>query len=82
MVSGANIAKKSEKKDKQRIDMMQTVMDNVGVLFTWSVLISKYGNQHKYSHKVRGKKKQKKNRHLDTGVDNVGALFMWSTRIA
>ena len=61
--------------------MMQTVMDNVGVVFTWSVRISKYGNWHKYSHKVRGKK-EKKNRHFDTVVDNVGALFMWSVRIS
>ena len=55
------------------------VMDNVGVVFTWSVCISKYGNYHKYSHKVRGKKE--KNRHLDIVVDNVGALVMWSVRI-
>ena len=81
MVSSANIAKQSEKREKKRIDMMQTVMDNVGVVFTWSVRISKYGNQHKYSHKVRGKK-EKKNRHLDTVVDNVGALFIWSVRIS
>ena len=39
--------------------MMQTVIDNVGVVFTWSVRISKYGNWHKYSHKVREKKREK-----------------------
>ena len=48
-------------------------MDNVGVVFTWSVCISKYGNQCKYSHKVRGKK-EKKNKHLDMVVDNVHRL--------
>ena len=52
------------------------VMDNVGVVFTWSVRISKYGNYHK----VRGKKE--KNRHLDIVVDNVGELVMWSVRIS
>ena len=56
-------------------------MDNVGVVFTWSVRIAKYGNHCKYSHKVR-EKKEKKNRHLDTVVDNVGALFMWSVCIS
>ena len=61
--------------------MMQTVMDNVGVVFTWSACISKYGNERKYSHKVRGKK-EKKNGHLDTVVYKVGALFMWSVRIS
>ena len=80
MVSSANIAKKSEKREKKRIDMMQTVMDNVGVVFTWSVRISKYGNYHKYSHKVREQKE--KDRHLDIVVDNVGALVMWSVRIS
>ena len=45
--------------------MMQTVMDNVGVVFTWSVRISKYGNQNKYSHKVREKKKRKR---IDTQI--------------
>ena len=44
MVSNANIARKSGKKEKKTIDMMWTVVDNVGVLFTWSVHISKYGN--------------------------------------
>ena len=81
MVSSANIAKKLEKREKKRIDMMQTVMDNVGVVFTWYVRISKYSNQRKYSHKVRGKK-ETKNRHLDTVVDKVGALFMWSVCIS
>ena len=57
---------------------MQTVMDNVGIVFTWSVHISKYGNYHNYSHKVSEKKEN--NRHLDIVVDNVGALFMWSVR--
>ena len=57
-------------------------MDNVGVVFTWSVRISKYGNWCKYSHKVRGKKKEQKNRHLDSVVGNVGAVFMWSVRIS
>ena len=55
-------------------------MDNVGVVFTWSVRVSKYGNYDKYSHKVREKKE--KNRHLDIVVDNVGALVMWSVRIS
>ena len=61
---------------------MQTVMDNIGVVFTWSVRISKYGNWRKYSHKVREKKKREKNRHLDTVVGNVGAQFMWSVHIS
>ena len=60
MVSSANIAKNLEKKEKKRTDMMQTVMDNAEVVFTWSVYISKYGNQRKYSHKVRGKKMRKR----------------------
>ena len=44
MVIDVNIARKSGKKEKKRTDMMQTVVDNIGVLFTWSVHISKYGN--------------------------------------
>ena len=55
-------------------------MDNVGVVFTWSVRISKYGN---YTNIVtKSGKKEKKNRLLATVVDNVGALFMWSVHIS
>ena len=62
MVIHINIARKSGKKEKKRTDMMQTVLDNIGVLFTWSVHISKYGKQCKYNQKIR-KKREKKNRH-------------------
>jgi hypothetical protein len=41
MVIHANIARKYEK----RRNIMYTVVDNVGVVFTWSVHISKYGVQ-------------------------------------
>ena len=44
MAIDANIARKSGEKGKKRIDMMQTVVDSVGVVLTWSVRISKYGN--------------------------------------
>ena len=40
MVIDVNIARKSGKKGKKRKDMMQTVGDNIRVLFTWSVHIS------------------------------------------
>ena len=41
MVIEVNIARKSgKKKGKKRKDMMQTVGDNIRVLFTWSVHIS------------------------------------------
>ena len=40
MVIDVNIARKSGKKGKKRKDMMQTVGDNIQVLFTWSVHIS------------------------------------------
>ena len=44
MVIDVNIARKSGKKrERKRTDMMYTVVDNIGVLFTWSVRISKYG---------------------------------------
>ena len=44
MEINANIARKSGKKGKKRIDIMYTVVDSVGVVLTWSVCISKYGN--------------------------------------
>ena len=40
MVIDVNIARKSGKKGKTRKDMIQTVGDNIRVLFTWSVHIS------------------------------------------
>jgi hypothetical protein len=36
--------------------MALTIGHDVGVLFTWSVRISKYGNPCKYSQKIRRKK--------------------------
>jgi hypothetical protein len=45
MVINANIARKSRKKGKKRRNIMSTIVDNVGVVFTWSVCISKYGVQ-------------------------------------
>jgi hypothetical protein len=45
MVINANIARKSGKKGKKRRNIMSTVVDNVGVVFMWSVHISKYGVQ-------------------------------------
>ena len=45
MAIDANIARKSGEKRQKRIDMMQTVVESVGVVLTWSVRISKYGNE-------------------------------------
>ena len=44
---------------RKGINMMLTVVNNVGVLFTWSVHISKYGNQHKYKEKIRQNQEKK-----------------------
>ena len=44
---------------------MWTVVNNVGVLFTWSVHISKYGNQHKYNQKIRQNQEKKKRHDVD-----------------
>jgi hypothetical protein len=44
MVSDANMVRKSGKKAIKGINLMYAVVDNVGVVFTWSVHISKYGN--------------------------------------
>jgi hypothetical protein len=44
MVSDANMVRKSGKKSIKGINLMYAVVDNVGVVFTWSVHISKYGN--------------------------------------
>ena len=41
MATNVNIAMQQGKK---RIDKMETLVDNDGVVFTWSVHISKYGN--------------------------------------
>jgi hypothetical protein len=43
MVSNANIARKIGKNEKKRRNIMNTVVENVGVVSTWSVRISKYG---------------------------------------
>jgi hypothetical protein len=43
MVIHANIARKSEKKGENTL--ICTIVDNVGVVFTWSVHISKYRNK-------------------------------------
>ena len=59
--------------------MVLTIGDVVGVLFTWSVHISKSGNLHKYSQK---RKEKKKNRHDVTIFDNVGVVFRWSAHIS
>ena len=53
IVINKKITRKSGKLRRKRIDMMWTVVNNVGVLFTWSVHISKYGNQHRYNQKIR-----------------------------
>ena len=45
---------------KTRIDMVETVVDNVGVLFVWSVHISWYGNEYKYNEKIRKNQEKKK----------------------
>ena len=68
------MAQKSEQKEKKRIDMMQTVMDNVGGVFTWSMRISKDGNQCKYSHKVRGKNRKR----INTQTQLLTMLVHWS----
>ena len=47
---------------EKRIDMIETVVDNDEVVSTWSVHISKYGNQHKYNQKIR-QNQEKKMRH-------------------
>ena len=81
MVINVNIARKSGEKEKKRIDMMQTVVDNIGVLFTWSVHISKNGDQHKYSQTIR----KKQNEGIDmmqTVFDNVEVVFTWSVHIS
>ena len=44
MVINTNIVIKNGKKDKKRRNIMYTVVDNFGVVFIWSVRISKYGN--------------------------------------
>jgi hypothetical protein len=44
MVSNANIARNFGKNKKKKRNIMYTVVDNVGVVSTWSVRISKYGN--------------------------------------
>ena len=41
MATNVNIAMQQAKK---RIDKMESLVDNDGVVFTWSVHISKYGN--------------------------------------
>ena len=43
--------------------MIKTVVDNDEVVSTWSVHISKYGNEHKYNEKIR-KNQEKKKRHV------------------
>ena len=70
------------KKGKKRIDMMQTVVDNIGVLFTWSVHISKYGKYCKYSQKNQKKNEKKRIDMMQTVMDNVGVQFTWSVRIS
>ena len=37
MVINANISTRSVKKQRNRLDTMQTVIDSAGVVFTWSV---------------------------------------------
>jgi hypothetical protein len=44
MVSNANIARKIGINKKKRRNIIYTVVDNVGVVSTWSVHISKYSN--------------------------------------
>jgi hypothetical protein len=43
MVINANMARKSGKKEKKRKNIICTVVDDVGVVLTWSVRISKHG---------------------------------------
>ena len=71
MVIDVNIARKLGKKEKKRTDMMQTVVDNIEVLFTWSVHISKYGKQCKYSQKNQKKMEKKRIDMMQTVMDNV-----------
>jgi hypothetical protein len=58
--------------------MALTIGDDVGVLFPWSVHISKYGNPCKYSQKIR---KKGENTLICTVVENVGG-FTWSVHIS
>ena len=45
MVINANIAKKSGKERREKeTNIIYIVVDNFGVVFIWSVHISKYGN--------------------------------------
>jgi hypothetical protein len=44
IVINANIARKIGKNEKKRRNIMYPVVDNVRVVSTWSVCISKYGN--------------------------------------
>jgi hypothetical protein len=44
MVINTSIARKFGKNKKKMRNIMYPVVDNVGVVFTWSVHIFKYGN--------------------------------------
>jgi hypothetical protein len=53
-----------------------TIGDDVGVLFTWSVRISKYGKPCKYSQKIR----KKGGKYTDMYC--CGVVFTWSVHIS
>ena len=65
IVINKKVTRKSGKLRRKRTDMMQTVVNNVGVLFMWSVHISKYGNQHKYNQKIRQNQEEKNRGDVD-----------------
>ena len=76
MVIDINIARKSGKKREKRTDMMQTVVDNTGVLFTCSVCISQYGNRCKYTQKIRKKRETKNGHDVDCCWQYWGTVYM------
>ena len=70
-----------EKIRKEWSSMPYTIFINVGVLFTWSVRISLYGNSCKYNKKIRKTQEKNDRRDVDS-FDNVDALFIWSVHIS
>jgi hypothetical protein len=52
--------------------MALTIGDDVGILFTWSVHISKYGNPCKYSQKIR----KKGGKYTDMYCCGVSGVYM------
>ena len=54
---------------------MLTIGDDVGVLFTWFMCISKHGNA------CKNQKKEGKKNMVLIAVDNVGVFFTWFVHI-